>query len=73
MHCNYFEENRKRLEENMKDPYYLTLKVPDDVPEFSCHTGVSIYEPTQDERDNYCTQDFLHCPRLYTRINKFKN
>jgi hypothetical protein len=60
MQCNYFKDNRKKIGANKKGTEDTLL--------FSCHAGVCEYEPTDEEAKFYCTLDFLHCPRLYTRL-----
>jgi hypothetical protein len=69
MQCNYLTDNHKAIEAQKKDPMN-TIYGTEETPIFTCHTGVSEYEPTAEETQTYCTMDFLHCPRLYTKLRK---
>ena len=70
MNCNYLKDNSREIEDKKNDFMYTALCGSEDIPVFSCETGTSRYAPTEEDRKDYCTLDFLHCPRLYLKLYK---
>jgi hypothetical protein len=68
--CNYLKDNRKKIEANKNDVTCTAFFGVEYIPVFSCETGTSEYEPTEEERLKYCIADFVHCPRLHVKLFK---
>ena len=42
----------------------------EEIPVITCKTGVSDYEPTQEEQNIFCYSEFMRCPRFKTKLKK---
>jgi hypothetical protein len=70
MICNFFENNLKKIEEIKNDPLDSFLTDIRSIPKVVCKIGVGAYEPTEDEIYDYCTTEFMHCPKFQQSIMK---
>lgn len=69
MQCNYYVDNQQKIELLKKDVVYCALlNDVENMKKVSCYSGIGEYEPTMQEREEYCFSEFSSCPRFKTRI-----
>lgn len=68
--CNYFQDNSRELESKKRDFIYMALIGIEGIPIITCKTGISDYEPTQEEQKIFCSSEFMSCPRFKTKLQK---